>query len=99
MMFGFPSAESVPRRAELQLAMLGKAKDAIRFNERLTRWCGGIRSWLPIGPRRHRLEAARLTVPERTVKGLAQVENPQCEAVRREREEEWGSSARLTRWR
>jgi len=80
--------------------LLGKAKDAIRFNEHLTHDGAAVFDHAC----RLGLEgivSKRLDSPYRSgpSKVWLKSKNPQCEAVRREREEEWGSSARLTRWR
>jgi hypothetical protein len=44
---------------------------------------------------KHRLEAARLALPQRPLTGLAQVQEPRLhQSVRREAEEDWGRAGR-----
>ena len=84
------TARRVIERKRRLARLLGKGKrTAIAYNDHLAE--DGITVFahaLPDGPRRHRVEADRQPLHQRTLKGVAQVEEPGERAVRREREEE-----------
>jgi bifunctional non-homologous end joining protein LigD len=79
--------------------LLGKANHTIRFNEHLTHDGAAVFDHAC----RLGLEgivSKRIDSPYRSgpSKVWLKAKNPQCEAVRREHEEDWRSSARLARW-
>ena len=49
----------------------------------------GVRPCLQDGAGRHRIQTQDLALSLRPLGGLAEIENPACEAVKREAEEDW----------
>ena len=71
--------EPLETRKATLASLLRMSLPGLRLNGHLAHdWRERIPACLQDGPRRHRVEAARLALPLRPVEGLAQVQEPGC---------------------